>query len=208
MLVSLLRALSVINPVTCLGTALFRVCACAASSRVTWAETVRSPGVRPVPVPVLLCLLRLRLFPLLSFCRPPCRLRCHLYPLSLSSLRLCNPFCNPLLSRPLLCLLLCHLSSLRKLLLLKMGKLLCLPLIRKLMPLHHGVLVHVFLLPLIIRNLSFLSSQTWFRSVYCRKVVLSMIKAHKLSVSDDECARVAASVCSNSCCLNVLLCLL
>ena len=64
MLVSVLRVLSAMNPVTCLGTALSRVCACAASSRVTWPEIVRSPGVRPLPV--LLCLLRLRLFPLLS----------------------------------------------------------------------------------------------------------------------------------------------
>ena len=31
-----------------------------------------------------------------------------------------------------------------------------------------------------------------------KKLRLSMVKAHKLSVSDDECARVAASVCSNS----------
>ena len=61
-LVSLLRVLSVMNPVTCLGTALFRVCACAASSQITWPEIVRSPWVRPVPV--LLCLIRLRLFPL------------------------------------------------------------------------------------------------------------------------------------------------
>ena len=30
-----------------------------------------------------------------------------------------------------------------------------------------------------------------------KKLCLSMVKAHKLSVSDDECARVAASVCSN-----------
>ena len=64
MLVSVLRVLSAMNPVTCLGTALSRVCACAASSRVTWPEIVRSPGVRPLPV--FLCLLRLRLFPLLS----------------------------------------------------------------------------------------------------------------------------------------------
>ena len=68
-------------------------------------------------------------------------------------------FCHPLLSSPLLCLLLCHLSSLRNLLLLKMERLLCLPIIRKLMPLHHGVLVHVFLLRLIIENLSVLSCQ-------------------------------------------------
>ena len=71
-----------------------QVCACAANSRVTWPETVHSPGVRPVSVPVLLCLLRLRLFPLLSLCRPLCRLRRHLYPLPLSSLHLCNPFCH------------------------------------------------------------------------------------------------------------------
>ena len=31
-----------------------------------------------------------------------------------------------------------------------------------------------------------------------KKLCLSMVKAHKLTVSDDECARVAASVCSNS----------
>ena len=31
-----------------------------------------------------------------------------------------------------------------------------------------------------------------------KKFCLSMVKAHKLSVSDDECARVATSVCSNS----------
>ena len=30
-----------------------------------------------------------------------------------------------------------------------------------------------------------------------KKLCLSMVKTHKLSVSDDECARVAASVCSN-----------
>ena len=30
-----------------------------------------------------------------------------------------------------------------------------------------------------------------------KKLCLSMVKVHKLSVSDDECARVAASVCSN-----------
>ena len=63
------------------------------------------------------------------------------------------------LSRPLLCLLLCHLSSLMNLLLLKMERCLCLPIFRWLMPLHHGVLVHVFLLPLITRNLFVLSSQ-------------------------------------------------
>ena len=155
------------QPVICsichgLGTALFRVFACAASSQVTWPENVRSPGVRPVPVPVLLCLLRLLLFPLLSLfrlCRPPRRLCHHLYPLPLSSLRLCNPFCHPLLSRPLLGLLQCHLSRLTNFLVLKMGRLLCLPIIRKLMPLHHGVLVHVFLLRLIIENLSVLSCQ-------------------------------------------------
>ena len=105
MLVNLSFLPFVTNLVICLGTALFRVCACAASSQVTWPETVRSPGVRPVPVPVLLCLLRLRLFPFLSLCRPLCRLRRHLYPLPLSNIRFCNPFCHPLLSRPLLCLL-------------------------------------------------------------------------------------------------------
>ena len=31
-----------------------------------------------------------------------------------------------------------------------------------------------------------------------KKLCLSMVKVHKLNVSDDECARVAASVCSNS----------
>ena len=31
-----------------------------------------------------------------------------------------------------------------------------------------------------------------------KKLCLAMVKAHKLNVSDDECARVAASVCSNS----------
>ena len=31
-----------------------------------------------------------------------------------------------------------------------------------------------------------------------KKVCLSMVKVHKLNVSDDECARVAASVCSNA----------
>jgi len=31
-----------------------------------------------------------------------------------------------------------------------------------------------------------------------KKLCLSMVKVHKLSVSDDECARVTASVCSNS----------
>ena len=30
-----------------------------------------------------------------------------------------------------------------------------------------------------------------------KKLCLSMVKAHKLSVSDDECASVAPSVCSN-----------
>ena len=30
-----------------------------------------------------------------------------------------------------------------------------------------------------------------------KKLCLSMVKAHKLSVSDDECTRDAASVCSN-----------
>ena len=30
-----------------------------------------------------------------------------------------------------------------------------------------------------------------------KKLCLSMVKAHKLSVSDDECTHVAASVCSN-----------
>ena len=94
------------------------------------ARDCPQPGVRPVPVPSLLCLLRLRVFPLLSLCRPPCRLRRHLYPLPLSSLRLCNPFCHPLLSRPLLCLLLCHLSSLRNLPFLKMERFLCLPIFR------------------------------------------------------------------------------
>ena len=113
----------------------------------------------PVPVPVLLCVLLLRLFLLLSLCSPPCRLRRHLYPLPLSSLRLCNPFCHQLLSRPLLCLLLCHLSSLMNLLLLKMERCLCLPIFRWLMSLHHGVLVHVSLLPLTTRNLSVLSCQ-------------------------------------------------
>ena len=96
---------------------------------------------------------------LFRLCRPPCRLCHHLYPLPLSSLRLCNPFCHPLLSRPLLCLLLCHLSSLTNFLVLKMGRLFSLPIIRKLTPLHHGVLVHVFLLRLIIENLSGLSCQ-------------------------------------------------
>ena len=80
-------------------------------------------------------------------------------PSSSSSVPASNLVCHPLLSRPLLCLLLCHLSSLRNLLFLKMGRLLCLPIIRKLMPLHHGVLVHVFLLRLIIKNLSVLSCQ-------------------------------------------------
>ena len=78
---------------------------------------------------------------------------------TIQSISLCNPFCHQLLSRPLLCLLLCHLSSLMNLLLLKMERWLCLPIFRWLMPLHHGVLVHVFLLPLITRNLSVLSSQ-------------------------------------------------
>ena len=161
--------------------------------------TVHSPGVRPVPVPVLLCLLRLRLLPLLSLCRPPCRLPRHLYTLPLSSLRLCNPFCHQLLSRPLLCLLLCHVSSLMNLLLLKMERSLCLPIFRWLMPLHHGVLVHVLLLPLTTRNLSVLSSQMKLGSdsSTVKKLCLSIVKTHKLSVSDDECARVAASVCSN-----------
>ena len=31
-----------------------------------------------------------------------------------------------------------------------------------------------------------------------KKLCLSLVKAHKLNVSDDECALVAASVCSNS----------
>ena len=31
-----------------------------------------------------------------------------------------------------------------------------------------------------------------------KKLWPSMVKVHKLNVSDDECARVAASVCSNS----------
>ena len=31
-----------------------------------------------------------------------------------------------------------------------------------------------------------------------KKLCLSLVKMHKLNVSDDECARVAASVCSNS----------
>ena len=31
-----------------------------------------------------------------------------------------------------------------------------------------------------------------------KKLCLSMVKVHKLNVSDDKCARVAASVCSNS----------
>jgi len=31
-----------------------------------------------------------------------------------------------------------------------------------------------------------------------KKLCLSMVKVHKPSVSDDECARVTASVCSNS----------
>ena len=31
-----------------------------------------------------------------------------------------------------------------------------------------------------------------------KRLCLSMVKVHKLNVSDDECAHVAASVCSNS----------
>ena len=31
-----------------------------------------------------------------------------------------------------------------------------------------------------------------------KKLCLSMVEVHKLNVSDDECARVVASVCSNS----------
>ena len=31
-----------------------------------------------------------------------------------------------------------------------------------------------------------------------KKLCLSMVKVHKLNVSDDECARVPAPVCSNS----------
>ncbi|XP_067048584.1 uncharacterized protein [Acropora muricata] len=67
-----------------------RACACVASSQVTWPETVRRPGARLVPVPVLLCLPRLPcLFPLVSLrhlllsrpplCHPPCLLLCHLF---------------------------------------------------------------------------------------------------------------------------------
>ena len=50
---------------------------------------------------------------------------CFHYPVYACAIR-----CHPLLSRPLLCLLLCHLSSLRNLLLLKMERLLCLPMFR------------------------------------------------------------------------------
>ena len=100
-LVSLFSVPFVMSPVTSLGPVLFRVCACAASSQVTWPGTVRRPGARPVPVPVLLCLpclspplslplchlpcpflfrlllyRRLYLRPLL--CHPPCSLQCHL----------------------------------------------------------------------------------------------------------------------------------
>ena len=198
MLVSLLRVLSFMNPVTCLGTALSRVCACAASSRVTWPEIVRSPGVRPVPV--LLCLLRLRLFSLLSLCRPSWRLRRHLYPLPLSRLRLCNPFCHPLLSRPLLCLHLCYLSSLRNLLLLKMERFLSSdhseadaspP--RRPRPRVASLVDYRQLVRLVLPKVKLGSDLSTVK-----KLCLSMVKVHKLKVSDDECARVAASVCSNS----------
>ena len=63
------------------------------------------------------------------------------------------------------------------------------------MSLHHGVLVHVFCLPLIIIVLPKVKLGSDSSTV--KKMCLSMVKAHKLSVSDDECARVAASVCSN-----------
>ena len=154
---------------------------------------VRSPEVRPVPV--LLYLLRLRLFPLLSLC---CLHR-HLYPLQISSLHLCNPFCHPLLSRPLLCLLLCHLSSLRNLLLLKMERLLC----------HHSEadaspprrprprvpssVAYRKLVRLVLPKVKLGSDLSTVK-----KLCLSMVKMHKLNVSDDECPSVAASVCSNS----------
>ena len=69
---------------------LLRACPFSGLCHVTWPETVRRPGTRLVPVPVLLCLPRLPcLFPLVSLRRlllsrpplfhPPCLLLCHLF---------------------------------------------------------------------------------------------------------------------------------
>ena len=92
---SLLPVPFVMNPVICLGSVLFRVCACVASSKVTWPETVRRPGAPPVPIHLFLCLFRLLLV-LLSPC--PLTLNfvplCLFHPLPLTRLpfhRLCLP---------------------------------------------------------------------------------------------------------------------
>ena len=84
MLANLSSVLFVMRPVICLGPVLFRACSCAASSQVTWPETVRRPGAPPVPM-----YLFLRRLPVLL---PPC-------PLTLQC-RLLLPLRLPLQFRP------------------------------------------------------------------------------------------------------------